>query len=368
MIRLLLSVASYLCISFNLSATLYSEDEINATIRNEVVKQSSKEFVRKFFTTKNPFDYIENFTNSHLSDNELLILEHQLYTLLNEISYQSKQQFLQDFVNEMKLYQPQAYRLNNEGMVEVPIYNIQARAKGIENIWQASASVNHYSAIFEDDPVFAINDLRNKIENLSTPQWLGLKNSIKNLSIENRQKISDYFMADVNHIKDLERYVSHFGLLSADKVLLAKSLLHMDKSNVEYILRSMSQYFSTDFVTKMLVATVNNNKNQAFALSLMNTYVDTHSEIKQLLFDYLKHVKFSSNAAFALSYTQNVETLKQLKDRYFNSESNRERKQIIFCLQMNKSKFSKVILGQLRVHDKDPTNNVWLNQFNGGSK
>jgi len=367
MIRLLLFTV-YLLISFNLSATLYSEEEINTTINKDSVIQSSKEFVRGFFTAQKPMDYVENYTSSRLSGKELLILEHQLYNLLNQVAQQPKQQYLQDFVNQMKTYQIQTYKIDEEGRMQRPVYSIHSRAKGIENIWQAAESVNHYSAVFKQNPISAINALKNKVDTLSPPRWLGLKNSIKNLSVENKHKLATYFLSDINNIQGLDKYVSHFTLLTTNKELLAKSLLGVDKTNGEYVLRSMAQYFSADFVAKMLVTTVENKKNQAFALSLMNTYVDTHSEIKQLLFDYLKHIKFSSNAAFALSYTKNSETLKQLEDRYINSESSREKKHIIFCLQMNKSKPSKTILKQLLAYDNDPTTKAWINQFNRESK
>jgi hypothetical protein len=367
MIRILISA---ICISasFNLAAIVYSEDQINTTINNDSVMQSSKEFVRGFFTAQKPIDYVENFTRSQLSNKELLILEHQLYNLLNQVAEQPKQQYLQNFVNQMKVYQTQVFKIGEEGRMQIPVYNIQTRAKGIENIWQAARSVNYYSTRFNYQPITAINALKNQINALSAPRWLGLKNSISNLSLKNQQTLANYFLANIKHIQGLDKYINHFALLTADEKLTTMALINLDKSNSEYILRNMAQYFSVDFTAKMLVMTVNNNKNQAFALSMMSTYVDTHSEIKQLLSNYLSHDKLASNAAFALSYTNSNEILIQLESQYYTSASDNEKKHIIFALQMNQSKQSKTMLKHLIGSEKDTTTKAWLNQFNGESK
>ncbi|VAW36067.1 hypothetical protein MNBD_GAMMA01-365 [hydrothermal vent metagenome] len=357
--RILIIFGTALCL--NAVAVTYTKDQINHIIHNDRVETASKTFVRGFFIAKNPKEYIDDFILNKKSTLEPLVIEYQLYQLLSEVAYQPKQQFLQDFVNAMQQYKHQAFRTHDEGSMLVAVYNLQAKAKGVVNIWLVAESLNYYTNWFNNNPIATVSRLKSTSNTLSTPQWLGLKSSISNISPDDHIKLVDYLL-DTNNISGLDKFISHYSLLTANKDLVQMAILHLDKSNSEYILRHLSNYFATDFVVAQLLYSVENGKNQAFALSLMSPYVDSYNSVNKLLFQYLSHDKFATSAAFALANTRDTKILHQLASAYVNSQSDIEKQQIIFTLKLNKLPESEVILTDIIQHG---TTNIWLNSFKG---
>ena len=352
----------------SVTAITYTNNEISNIINTDNREILSRNFVRGFFVASDPAKYIDVFIQDKNLTDSVLLREYLLNILLTEVSYQPKQLFLQNFIDNMKQYQSQAFKVHPEGRMEVPVYNIQARAQGVENIWSATESLYYYSHLFNKDPILAIAQLRKEFDSLTAPQWLGLKNSIDNISTENHLKLQDYLLEDVEHLLGLDKFVSHYALFTANKDLVSLGLFHFDKSNGEFLLRSLSDYFAADFVTQQLIHSVADKKNQTFAISMMQTYLDQRDNIRDSLFLYLKDSQLSSNAAFVLSTTQDKGTLNRLKSSYINSQSEIEKKQIIFALKMNKLNESEVILNRLISNKSKADKNIWLNSFKRESK
>lgn len=327
-------------------AKIYTNSQIERLVGNVSVADT-KEFVREYFIAKDPEAYINKYIGIHKNRIEAIFIENRLYSLLDEISYQSKQPYLQEFVEQMKAYEIKAFKLHEEGRLEVAIYNINAKAKGIENIWLAADSFDYYTNAFAESPIETLVNLKGNIHVFKSPEWLGLKNSISEMAAPNRLAISQYFLKDVKNILGLDKFVSHFSLLTTDKALLEVALVNVDKSNSEYLLRQMPNYFSDIFVAEQLINAVNSNKSKAFAISMMAPYVDTHKNIKQFLLTAIANEKLAKHASFALSKTKNASTLVQLENTYQKSQSIVTRKQILHSLKLNQSIQAKSIFSRL---------------------
>jgi hypothetical protein len=355
-------------ISTTSMAVTYSTDNLSQFKSNQEQEELTKEFVRGFFIAKDPIDYINEYISIYNDKQNPLYLESRLYRLLSEISFQPKQKFLQTFVDKMKTYQTQAFKMHDEGRLPVAIFNLNSKAQGIENIWLATDSLNYYRQALSNNPLMVFEQLRGKLYSLKQPQWLGLKNSILELSAKNQVLIADYFLQDKQSIIGLDKFVSHFVLLTADEELLEYSLQILDKSNSEYVLRQMINYFPDEFVSQQLIKSVDNNKNQTFAISMMTNFIESPL-IQEKLLSYLVNEKLSNAAALVLTNTQNLETIIQIDDLYYKSNSSHVKKQILFTMRMNKLEQSNVLLKQMTQQiDENSESSQWLKSMNGELK
>ena len=334
---------------FNISAKIYSHDEIERTLSQPSTQLETQEFISAFFIAKNPQKVINNLL--HNKSFNSLMRESKLNALLTEISSQVKQPFLQKFVMQMQNYSSQAFKMHEEGRMPVPVFNLSAKAQGIENIWQASESLHEYTQKLNSNPLETLQHLRGHIATLSQPEWLGLKQSMQNISAENQLKISQYFLTNVDNMTGLDRFVGHYVLLTADKVLTLKALSKINNTNQQYILRLLAEYFPQDFVIKTLQSKAQSQNNAAFALTLLKPYVFIKPQVQAFVIDALADKKLSSQAAFALVDDDNAKILTTLENVYKHSHSTQQKYSIKQVLQLSHNKQSKTILDRINQYD-----------------
>ncbi len=371
----------FIMFTFNSIAVTYSQVDIDELVNDSKNQQLIKEFVRGFFTAKDPVDYIENYlliskNNSKpvlLEPNllEPILLDYGLYQLLGEVSYQAKQDFLQEFVNQMKVYQTTAFKMHDEGRVPVEVYNINAKAIGIENIWLASDSYAHYQRAFGKDSIATLLDLKSSLSKLKQPEWLGLKKSIKTFSQGNHDLITGYLLEDAENLNGLDKFVSRYALFTANQELVQSVLQNLDKSNSEYLLRHLKAHFDQSFAVQQLIAVVASNKNTEFAISMMAEFIN-EKEIEEKLFSLLveeKHSEYSKQAALVLIKLENTRSILNMEALFVESDSEQVKKQIIFVLKMNQLPSARVVLERISVAlRKDSQTNKWLAGFTGEFK
>jgi hypothetical protein len=351
-----------------LSAVMYTTDEIRVSLSNQSDKSQTQNFIREFFVVKNPQSFIDDYLTKHKNSVEPIILENMLFALLSEVAYHPRQEFLQTFVDQMKGFNVQAFRMHDEGSMPVALYNINAKANGVENIWLADESFHYYQNAFAKNPIGTLKQLSNNMHDLKSPQWLGLKNSLKNISQQNQLLLSNYLLENTNNRIGLDKLVSHFALYTGNEDLVRVGLLSLDKSNSEYLLRNLSTYFSADFVVTQLIDSVDNQKNQKFAISMMASYLE-ELLVQEQLVRYLANEKFATSAAIALTQVNDVEIIGQLENLYAKSNSQYVKKQILFTLQMNPMIESKTALNRISNQVDDQSKSAqWLDSFKGETK
>lgn len=343
---LLLSVLSCM----NVSAKIYSQNDLNHEFKKSENQLETQEFIREFFISKNPQSTVNQLVDDKYSDS--LSIESKLYALLTEVSMQAKQPFLQDFVNQMKSYQIKAFKMHDEGRVPVAVFNLKAKAQGIENIWKASKSLHQYTELFNTEPLKTLQQLQGSIESLSQPQWLGIKQSMQHINVENQREISDYFLHNPKNIIGLDKFVSHYALFTSDKELTEIALQRLNKKNKQYLLRKSPQVFTKDFVIEQLLIDANSQSNAAFALTLLKPYAQNNKQVQTVLIDALAVKKLSSAAAFALVAENNAVILDELATVYIKSQSKQQKDGIKFVLQLSQSPYSQAILRDIDNYDK----------------
>ncbi len=355
-------------LSLNSSAKIYSQYDIDDLNNGSGKELLSKTFIGEFFITKDPEKYIESYLQNRKNKQNPIVLEYQLYQLLNEISYQTKQDFLQKFVDQMKVYKTQAFKIHDEGRVPVAIYNLNARAKGIENIWSASDALVYYQRSFAKDSIATLLSLKDSLSSLKQPEWFGLKKSIQTISQEDIDLITGYLLDDRENLIGLEKFVSRYTLYIQDEELTEFALKHLDKSNSEYLLRSLKNNFDQAFVKRQLLNMFEYKKNESFAISLMTEYLND-KEIEKTLVSLLENNNYSKQAAMALAQTDNNQVIQDVETLFLNSSSEMVKKQVVFVLKMNQMESSQEALERvLRISEDGLKTNKWLQSFQGERK
>ncbi|MCF6300725.1 MAG: hypothetical protein L3J52_06365 [Proteobacteria bacterium] len=345
------------------SADLYSDDEIGQIIGNEKTQGDARLFIKSYLSSKQP----ESFLDKHLKTSQNpLIKEYQLYSLLKEISRLPPHESHKSLIEQLKNYPTNATKMHEEGNLEIAIFNIHAKAVGIENSWIMHQSNNYYSELFNKQPLQGLAILKQDLNQLSRPKWQGLKTSIAQLNENAKQQISRYFINQPENIRGLDKYVSRFALITNDQALTKLAIKHTNQSNAEFILRQMPKYFQGEFVTKQLLLTSKTEEHKNFALALMRPYVDSNVAVKEYLLTQLADESAGATAAFALSTTQNIQTVNQLIKLYQSKTSKTEQNHIVLALKMNPLPEAQQALKRVQLNPPDNSGLAkWLNSFEG---
>ncbi len=352
-------------LSTQVLAVNYSNQQLQNMIDDRVNMQAS-DFVRGYFTTENPQRYLNDFLSlKEHSDDNIIIKEYQLFTLLNEIAQYPQLPFLLDAVNALKAYEIQSFKLHEEGRLHVPVFDIKNKALGIENIWLAQKSHNHYLQAFNDAPVKTLLSLKFKLQGLERPVWEGLKKSIKDLTQTSQQKISDFLSHDHENMIGLDRFISRYVFMVGDQELAKAALTYVDKSAGQYILRYISQHFSEGFVIEMLIESLAQKKHQRFAISMLAEFVDSSDTVSELLINMLSDKNYASQAGFALAQTKQPKVMYELYQRFNASKSALEKKNIVYVLKLSKHHEAKVLLDRIDSKQLDKSTRLWLSHFAG---
>ncbi len=349
-------------ISFNAFAVTYPQAEFDEFMNDSYVQQSSKEFVREFFIEKDPFSYINKILMEGKNNNPIL-LEYKLYHLLDEISYHVKQGFLQEFVTQMKTYTSKVFKIHDEGRVPVEIYNINAKAQGIENIWMADDAFREYRVAFERDSVGTLLKLKSELSSLKQPEWFGLKKSIQTISQGDIHLITGYLLGGRENLIGLDKFVSRYTLSIQDEELTEFALKHLDKSSSEYLLRNLKINFNQSFVKRQLLNMIEYKKNESFTISLLAEYLNDE-EIEKSLVSLLAKDRYSQQAAMVLARTTNVQVIQDIESMFFKNDSEKIKKQVVFILKMNQLESARVVLERIsRGLENGLQTNKWLQSF-----
>jgi hypothetical protein len=333
----------------NISAKIYNQNDLIYELKESNNQIETEEFIREFFISKNPQNTINQLIQNKYINS--LSIESKLYALLTEVSMQVKQPFLQDFVNQMKNYPIKAFKMHEEGRVPVAVFNLSAKAQGIENIWQASESLQKYTELFNAEPVKTLQHLHDSIESLSQSQWLGIKQSMQYINIEKQRTIVKYFLHNPENIIGLDKFVSHYALFTLDKELTDIAIQTLNNKNKEYLLRKLSQVFPQGFVIEQLLKEAKGKSKGAFALTLLKPYAQNNKQVQAFLIDALADKHLSLHAAFALVSDNNAVILDKLELVYVKSQSKQQKHSIKLALKISQSSQSEVILQRIKVYD-----------------
>lgn len=337
-----------LIITLPVLSKTYPKVEVDRLTSKISISSDNQEFNRKFFIAENPKNYILNYIAANINKIESLYIEQRLNGLLDEVSRKRKQDYLIEFIALMKSYEINAFKLHEEGKMEVPLYNLNTRARGIENIWITQESLNLYTIALNQNPIATLSNLKYKLKNLDAPEWLGLKNSISKISTHNHIIITKYLLENIKNLQGLDKFIGHYALLTANKKLVEHSIIELDKTNSEYVLRQLSNYFEDEFVAQQLISSVINKKNQSFSISLMASYVDVNISTNNFLISNLSKPNLANSIAFALSKSKISTTLKKLESMFLSSNtSGNTKKYIKFALRLNNSVEAQNILLKL---------------------
>lgn len=345
-------------------AANYSDQKIQNVI-DERVNLLTSDFVRGYFTADNPQRYLNVFLSDKASSNGGLIKEYQLYTLLNEIAQYPQLPFLQDAINTLKIYEVQSQKLHEEGRLLIPVYDINNKAQGIENIWLAQKSHHYYIKAFNDAPIQTLLSLRHTLQGMDRPVWEGLKKSIQEITPVNQQHIRYFLLEDQENMIGLDRFISHYVLIVGDQELTKIALNYVNKSAGQHILRYLSQYFSSDFVIDTLLASLAQKKHQGFVISMLAEFVDNSDVVSEVLINMLSEEKYASQAGFALSQSQRPSVMRQLYQRFNNSKNAQEKKSIVYALKLSKHNEAQLLLNRINNKQLDKSTQQWLNHFEG---
>jgi len=330
----------------NSTAKTYSDYEINQFLLTEATYVNSKKLIKGALLSQSPIRFIETFLSTHTDP---IVKEYFLFELLQELSKSPPQKPFSDLVSHLKKYQAQANKHDEESHLLVPVFNIKARASGLENYWQALEIESYFSQALNNTPLRALDEIREIFKNAKPSEWIGLNKSIGNINQENQKIISNHFLQSPKNFLGLEYFYREFVLKTHDFKLLEFGISNLDNHNREYLLRSMQGYFEEDSVSNMLLYAANNKLSQKFAISLMKPLVISDLKIKKYLLTQLSDKEMGSSVAFSLSALVDLTEVNNLFSIYNVTKSSREKNNVILALKFNKSPAAKSVLKQIKL-------------------
>ncbi len=329
-----------------LLAKLYGADEI-VRFDESFVDRDVISFKQGFFTSSDPQKYIASLIQSTDNTEQFLYREAMLYRLLGEVAFHTKQAYLNDFVQQMIAYQPQAMKYHGEGRHQVPVYAIRSKALGIENIWRTNDALSFYQSAFELNPINALIQLAHNKSKLSMPDFLGLKNSIDTFSDKTEALVSQYLQDNSTGGSVLNQFTVYFALKTKDKLLISGRMNTLDSKNQQLLLRKIPQVFADEFVVEQLKGSVEKGHSSRFALSLLSPFIDKENGVKDFVLSALDDKSLASSAVFVLSQTKDVKFISGLKVKYRVSDSKILKNNIKMLLRLNQLPEAKIVLNDL---------------------
>lgn len=346
-------------------AVLYDEYEINFELNQPELAQLSQQFTQNYFTSSTAKTVIDDILKADISP---LQREYIFFNLLSEISQHPPQAFHQYFVDLMKRHPIQATKHGEEGPFPVAVFNINSKAHGIENIWIAYRTEQHFNQLFANNIKLAITDIQSSLADQShrkRPTWLGIKNSIAALSNEKLTELVHHLQNTKKNTIGFDQLISHVGLLSADDDLIHKALSSEDQSIRQLTLRHLTSYLPSDVAKSWLLNVAASKQDAEFATSMLAAF-SNDLEVQNHLIQQLSSDKLADMAAFALSQSSDISLPERLRIEYLHSTDEKTQNHILLSLKLNPSNTAKLALSDLKVHINSNTSGAkWLKSFDG---
>ena len=341
--KFLFTVILILALS-SVSAKIYTDNEIQLFYASNELEQTHQNVIARYKQFSTVSDFIKNVSSD--SNNELQS-EYHLNGLLDYLSYQVKTPKNYAAVLILQKYVPQALKKHEEGTLNVPIYNIQAKAKGVENIWHMQEVQENVVNEIEKDFKTGLNIIKETLAEKHEAKTLGMKNSLKFLSKKSILQLSNYFINQIKQINGLEKYVVDFAIETNDKILINKLNTHLPKVNSEYLLRSVVKQFGEDYSIQQLIKHSQSGASKRFAISLLKPYVDTNENVQEFLILSLDIKQLSSISAFSLAQSQNQVVIDLLEKKYILSDVDFVKRNIRLSLKLSSHLAAKNLLKRI---------------------
>jgi len=355
-----------LLLSLTGHAEFYDHQSLQNELQQPLLQKRLHAYSQRYFTAANPHQVVDELLAAEIPD---LHKEAILFALLTEISQAPPQDFHQYLVDQMKTYQPQTSMPADEGHLPVAAFNLNSRAHGIENIWTAYRSEQKFLSLLQNDLNQALADIKTLLEQPTAqrrPQWLGFKNAFAALPIEKQSAVANHLSFNVEAKQGLDPLISHVALKTANHVLIEKALQAEDTTVRQYTLRHLSQHVDAELTKYLLLRAAKHTQDAAFATSLMAAYLDDE-QIQAQVMKSLANPELASQAAFALSQSQDSALIETLRDRYQHAKVSTEKNHILLALKLNNSPQAQWVLSDIeRQLADDSASKQWLNSFKGG--
>ena len=328
----------------SVNARLYTIAEIDNFHRFDanLVKQN---FISEFNNTQNSDEFI---SANHQKYNNPLNLESNYIHLLGYLETQPISAKNKDLIERLKTYQPQAMKMHEEGRLQIPVFNIQARAKGVENYWSYLAVKKSIAQGLNTNYLSALSQIKTVLSENHEAKTLAVKDSINMIDGDTKKQLSFYFINNLSKVVGIEKFVIDFAVINKDKILLDQLTNNLSMRNSEYLMRLIVNKFDKEYAIEKLIQQVNSDQGNRLSMTLLKPYANSEVKVQQFLMGSLNDKKFASAAAFSLSEIEDVTVLKTLHDKYTISTSEFEKSNIELALYLNKIEFAQNTLNQLK--------------------
>jgi len=323
-------------------AKLYSQSEIKSFLQHDS-ESNLKISIQDYKNNNN----IESFLKAYMTQSSnVLLIESNLYNLLHEIESQPNSEQNKQMVDLLKSYQSQAMKMHEEGGLQIPVFNIQARAQGVQNYWLYLALKDKISGQLNTDFKQALNQIKRLLAGNHEAKTLAVKDSIVGINENVREQVSLYFIQS-NDMSGVEKFVVDFAIMYKDLNLLDHLINTLSGTQSDYLIRQIGAHFNQDFIIEKLIQQLQSNHPSRLAMTLLKPYVNTDNRVQSFLMDSLNNAQLASAAAFALSEIKQGSALNLLHNKYLNSESKIEKNSILLALRLNQNESVQSVYNQL---------------------
>lgn len=326
------------------NARLYTNSEVNSyqDFDTSLVKLK---FVQEFMEATSPDVFIS--INQQKSSNPLNLESNYMY-LMEYIETQPTTVKNQSLINQLKSYESQAMKMHDEGDLHVPVFNIKARAQGVENYWSYLEVKKSVSEDLNFDYLSTLDKIELILSEHHEAKTSALKKSIYSINDNTKKQLSTHFINNTDKIAGLEKFVTDFAVITKDKTLLDYLVVNISGRASEYLMRQILDNFNSTYAIEKLIQQLLSDNSSRFSMSLLKPFVNTDAKVQQFVIQSLINDKLASAAAFSLSGLNDNNALIKLQDKYLSSQSVLEKNNILLALKLNTHKTAQTALKQLK--------------------
>lgn len=341
----------------------YHAHDIRTILSKKEHKQEQKKFIKGYFTAPDPLIYVKNFISNEPSP---IIKDQYLFILAQELAYHVPQKAHQKVIDHLKNHSSSAMQKHPEGNIDIPVFNVRAKAHGTENHWFVQQKQLEFTRLLNNQPINSLKIIKSNISTNDNRLLHGLRKAITQLDQSIVNQLSNYFLAHPEAIKEMDYFTvelaTHWKIIELAQAAMTK----IPDDSVILLLKKSSEKFNKQQYLSLLLIQPKTLKSRKHVISMMSPYVSDSKSIENYLLKSLQSVTLGQSAAFALSHA-NINPSYWQKTHQ-KTENKNVQNNILLALQLNQSQQAKMLLQQLMNETQlDSKQKKWVATHKGGT-
>ena len=341
---------------------VFEDQDIQTILQQNNSILLEHQFLQNYFTAADPVAFVDAFIQQQRNP---VVREKLLFSLADELAYHVKQNGHQAVIKRLKNYQPQVMHWHDEGPLKIPVFNIRAKATGVENQWRSQSIETQLLKQLQSQPVNALPVVQQYLDKADNMTLLGMKNAVNKLNDDQLQLWTQHFLKQPASAVDYQPLLVTLNLRQSDSKLAMHVLPHLNRSHAVQLIRSSKHNNPTSDYSQLLISASQQPATAGFAISQMKPLAASQPKIAAFLQSELASVNTGQNAAFALSAMPHG--FEKLMLNYRSAETTVEQNNILLALSLNSAPGAQQAIATLQNEQRiSQQQQQWLRSMTGG--